>query len=342
MTSLSIPVFGVTLCSLVLSTSLDNSKDVKSTFIPHDLQPVESEVFIEKRTRSCPVSVAPVLTRRRSSASERMTHLWKFDPDDEMNSVRTSSNRQTIPNIIAANQRYPLQLSHRSLDLEWESRRLAMRNNDLQEGFQNMSLSNAGRSTTLLVASIPTNSYHELTSANGVTTTSDVLVGVNNTRSHVRISDVPPTFLIVNCVKISLASPVIQLPQLAEAAETVMQGTTMVMQNSRMLSAEISDDDASAQRLPPRASVVGDLCRRCPDNGHCEGPLRRVAAQPHRLPHDDSAIYSRLLWPLFVEYGWIYARVPVIGDAAHLTSLFSSASVILALFDGLELGLALN
>lgn len=45
---------------------------------------------------------------------------------------------------------------------------------------------------------------------------------------------------------------------------------------------------------------------------------------------------------IFVDYGWIYARVPVTSDAAHPPSPFSSAIMTLAHSDGLELGLALN
>ena len=67
-----------------------------------------------------------------------------------------------------------------------------------------------------------------------------------------------------------------------------------------------------------------------------------MVAQPHRLPRHDTSFYLCLLWILFLDYGWIYARVLVIGDAAHLTNRFSSESLTLALSDGLELGLALN
>ena len=151
------------------------------------------------------------------------------------------------------------------------------------------------------------NGQHELTFANGVITTCDLLVGADGAYSRVRplVSPAVPEFLGVNGAEISLAPETTALPELAETVANVGSGAMMAMQDSRILGAQLNGDgrirtyawfrapadwvvpaDAAAARAALHERYVGWAEWMLKLIDHCDG----------------RAIYPRSLWTLPVGH----------------------------------------
>ena len=191
------------------------------------------------------------------------------------------------------------------------------------------------------------NGQHELTFANGFTTTSDFLVGADGANSRIRplVSSAVPEFTGVNGVEISLAPEVAKLSELVETVERVDGSTLMAMQNSRMIGAQMNGDGRLRTYTWVRKPETWAISS---DPAEAKAFLREhFAGWPQWLLNlidycDEGAIYPRPLWTLPVGHRWTYTPgVTIVGDAAHLMSPFAGAGANLALLDGLELGLAL-
>ncbi|KAI1783016.1 hypothetical protein LXA43DRAFT_1103126 [Ganoderma leucocontextum] len=153
-------------------------------------------------------------------------------------------------------------------------------------------------------------SSHEVTFANGVTTTCELLVGADGANSRVRslVSPATPVYLGVNGAEISLAPETTKLPALAETIANVGKGAMMAMQDSHLLGAQVNGDG----RIRTDASL-------------------RVA-ESWTIPSAPAEAKA-------VLKTWM--RVPgvkLIGDAVHLMSPFTGAGATLTLLDALELG----
>ncbi|KAM5543295.1 hypothetical protein V8D89_003169 [Ganoderma adspersum] len=147
------------------------------------------------------------------------------------------------------------------------------------------------------------NGEHELTFANGATTTCNLLVGADGAYSRVRplVSPTIPEFLGVNGGEISLALETTTLPALSETVARVGGGAMMAVQDSRILGAQVA-----------------------------KAALREhYAGWPEWMLHlidycDEGAIYPRAVHSLPVGHKWAHVPgVTLVGDAAHLMGPFA-------------------
>ena len=177
----------------------------------------------------------------------------------------------------------------------------------------------------------------------------DLLVGADGASSRVRPLLSPaaaPEFLGVNGAEISLAPETTKLPALADTVAHVGQGGLMALQDARMLGVRRSGDGrirtyawlrAPADWTIPTTDVArARAVLRAHYAGWAEWLLKLIDYC------DEGAIYPRTLYTLPIGHKWAHVPgVTLLGDAAHLMSPFAGAGANLALFDGLELGLAL-
>ncbi|KAH9848581.1 monooxygenase FAD-binding protein [Lenzites betulinus] len=199
-----------------------------------------------------------------------------------------------------------------------------------------------------LVSIIPLeDGQHQLTFANGLVTTADLVVGADGAHSRIRplLSPAVPLYHGVTGAEISLPPSVVALPENRDINEGVGKGTCLLAQDGKIFTLQRNGDGRIRVYAWHRQSLdwvipsdPKEAKKVLLDLYADWAPwVRKVIEQC-----DENAIYPRPLFHLVVGHRWEHKPgITIIGDAAHLMSPFAGAGANLAMRDGLDLGLVL-
>ncbi|KZP11631.1 FAD/NAD(P)-binding domain-containing protein [Athelia psychrophila] len=189
---------------------------------------------------------------------------------------------------------------------------------------------------------------YELTFADGITTTCDLLVGADGAWSKVRplVSSEKPAFCGITGAETSLAPATIaSSDEMQEISKNIGQGTSFALQSGNALISQRQGDGrirtyawfhAEESFTLPTADVAATRAILLSRFETWNPWLRKLISEC-----DPAGIYLRPLYALSTGHKWdSVPGVTLIGDAAHL-SIPSGEGANLALLDGLELALAL-
>ncbi|KAH9903098.1 hypothetical protein C8Q73DRAFT_672939 [Cubamyces lactineus] len=187
---------------------------------------------------------------------------------------------------------------------------------------------------------------YEVTFANGVVITADLVVGADGANSRVRslVSSATPIYFGIHGAEVSLPAEIVALPENKDISDAVGQGTLFACQDSKTFCAQRNGSgrirayawhsdtiDWTLPKDPKEAKKV------LLDIYHDWAPWVRKFIELA----DENAIYLRPLYHLPPDHSWPHTPgVTLIGDAAHLT-VISGEGANFAMLDGLELGLVL-
>ncbi|KAI0327399.1 monooxygenase FAD-binding protein [Cubamyces sp. BRFM 1775] len=187
---------------------------------------------------------------------------------------------------------------------------------------------------------------HEVTFANGVVITADILVGADGANSRVRtlLSSATPIYFGIHGAEVSLPAEIVALPENKDISDAAGQGTLFACQDSKTFCAQRNGSgrirayawhsDTIDWTLPSDPKEAKKVLL---DIYHDWAPWVRKFIELA----DEKAIYLRPLTHLPPDHNWPHAPgVTLIGDAAHLT-VISGEGANWAMLDGLELGLVL-
>ena len=188
---------------------------------------------------------------------------------------------------------------------------------------------------------------HELTFANGLVVVADYLIGADGAHSRIRplLSPATPIYHDVNGAEISVAPAVAALPANADIRAAVGLGSCYCAEEHKLFSCQRNGDGRIRVYVWFRAPREWTLPRE-PEQARrvLHAMYEGWAPWMHKIIDvcDEDAIYPRPLFYLPVGHRWEHKPgVTIIGDAAHLMSPFAGMGANVAMYDGLQVGLAL-
>ena len=187
---------------------------------------------------------------------------------------------------------------------------------------------------------------HELTFADGTSTTADLLIGADGTWSRVRplLTEAVPEYCNVSYVELHLSDVVNRYP---DSAALVGPGMFFALGDNKGLLAHGGShiDLGVSLRVPPEWTVSSGIDWSDPASAR-DGLLKEFGDWSTGLTdlirRSDDRITPRLIYALPIGLRW--ERVPgvtLVGDAAHVMSPYAGEGANMAMLDGLELALAI-